>query len=102
MKFEMGDMVVCIKDYEKLKVGGHYKINGCGDLTWNAATDLDGYGFCIQYEEISNWKLPYKDRVTHYYFTEDSMCEYFIDEERGFKRYLRDLRDSKINTILND
>jgi hypothetical protein len=102
MKFEMGDMVVCIKDYEKLKVGGHYKINGCGNLTCNAATDLDGYGFCIQYEEISNWKLPYKDRVAYYYFTEDSMCEYFIDEERGFKRYLRDLRDSKINTILND
>jgi hypothetical protein len=52
-----------------LRVGSHYKINGCGDLTWNAATDLDGYGFCIQYEESD------------------------------YKRYLR---DSKINTILND
>ena len=97
--FELGDTVVCIKDYEKLRVGRHYKIKGCGDLKWNAATDLDGYGFCVEYDEISNWKLPYKDRVVHYYFTEDSMSEYFIDEESDYKRYLR---DTKIKTILDD
>lgn len=99
MKFELSDTVVCIKEYEKLRVGRHYKIKGCGDLTWNAATDLDGYGFCVEYEEISNWKLPHKDRVTYYYFTEDKMSEYFIDEQSDYKRYLR---DTKIKQILND
>lgn len=95
----MGDTVVCIKEYGKLRVGSHYKINGCGDLTWNSATDLDGYGFCIQYEEISNWKLSHKDRVTYYYFREEDMSEYFVDVETNYKVCSR---ENKLKTILND
>lgn len=105
-RFEMGDRVVCIKEYETLKVGSHYNIKGCGDLSWNAATDKKGYGFCIEdqnYAYVSgvkdSWKLPYEKQIKWYYFTEKEMSEYFITEKEDFNMYLR---DTKLKQILND
>jgi len=93
-RFEMGTCVVCIKEYETLKVRSHYNIKGCGDLTWNAATDKEGYGFCVEDEFASNkkdwWNLAYSERVKWYYFTEEEMNEYFITQEEDFIIYSRD------------
>ena len=104
-RFEMGDRVVCIKEYETLKVGSHYHINGCGDLSWNAATDKKGYGFSIEDQNYlyvlgvkDHWKLPYEKQIKYYYFTEKEMSEYFITEHEDYQIYLR---DQKLNEIIN-
>ena len=103
--FEMGDRVVCIKQYETLKIGSHYSIKGCGDLSWNAASDKKGYGFCIEDEwgntdqsKTGYWNIPYKDRVKWYYFTEEEMCDFFITEQSYYISYTRDI---KIDSILD-
>lgn len=103
MKFEMGDRVVCIKEYETLKVGSHYQIKGSGDLTMNAGTNKSGYGFMIEDEnyaylsgEKECWKLPYEKQIKWYYFTEKEMSEYFITSEEDFKSYIRNEKIKKI------
>lgn len=102
-RFEMGDGVVCIKEYETLKVDSHYQINGSGDLGWNAATDKDGYGFSIQDQNYAyesgvkeSWKLPYEKQMKYYYFTESEMSEYFITQEEDYKAYRR---NEKLNSL---
>jgi hypothetical protein len=104
-RFEMGDRVVCIREHETLKVGSHYRINGSGDLCWNAATDKEGYGFSIEDPNYlyelgikDHWKLPYEKQIKYYYFTEKEMSEYFITEQEGYKIYLR---DQKLNEIID-
>lgn len=104
-KFEMGDCVVCIKQHETLRPKSHYTIKGCGDLEWNMATDKKGYGFCIEDEnatDMSNpnwWKVPLKDRLKWYYFTEEEMYELFITQAED---YLTETRDIKLNSILDE
>jgi hypothetical protein len=96
VRFEMGDRLVCIKEYESLKVGSHYRIKGCGDLTWNSVSNKDGYGFCIEDDQYGYhsgrkdwWNLPYNEKIKWYYFTEQEMSEYFISEQEDYKSYLR-------------
>jgi hypothetical protein len=96
VRFEMGDRLVCIKEYESLKVGSHYQIKGCGDLTWNSAANKDGYGFCIEDDQYGYhsgrkdwWNLPYNEKIKWYYFTEQEMSEYFISEQEDYKAHLR-------------
>ena len=94
-RFEMGDQVVCIKEYETLKLTSHYKIKGCGDLLWNGATEKEGYGFCIEddsfvYDKPNWWNLPYEEKIKYYYFTLEEMDEYFITQTEDYKVYLRD------------
>jgi len=96
-RFEMGDFVVCVKQYETLKVKNHYKIKGCGDLDWNMATDKKGYGFCIEDDKIAYdnpnwWNLPHEEKVKWYYFSEQEMNEYFITEEEDYVAYSRDIK----------
>jgi hypothetical protein len=101
-KFEMGDRVVCIRQYETLRPGIHYTIKGCGDLSWNMATDKKGYGFCIEDEyatDMTNpnwWKVPTKDRLKWYYFTESEMNEIFITQAADYASITRDLKISSI------
>lgn len=94
-RFEMGDQVVCIKQFDTLRPGSHYTIKGCGHLSWNMATDKKGYGFCVEddkfaYDIPNWWNLPYKEKVKWYYFTKQEMNEYFISEAEDYKVYLRD------------
>ena len=94
-RFEMGDQVVCIKQYETLKPKSHYTIKGCGDLDWNMATDKKGYGFCIEdgfygSDRKDWWLLPTSERIKWYYFTLEEMNEYFITQSEDYKSYLRD------------
>jgi hypothetical protein len=94
-RFEMGDQVVCIKQFDTLKPGSHYSIKGCGDLSWNMATDKKGYGFCIEddsfvYDKPNWWNLPYEEKVKNYYFTLEEMYEYFITQTEDYKSSLRD------------
>lgn len=96
-RFEMGDSVVCIKQYETLKLKSHYKIKGCGDLTWNAATDKEGYGFCVEddsfvYDKPNWWNLSYEEKVKFYYFTEQEMHEFFITQAEDYVVYTRDIK----------
>ena len=102
-KFEIGSMVICVKEHETLKVGSHYKILGSGDLSMNAATDKKSFGFCIeddQYGSFSGrkdwWNLPYSEKIKWYYFTEQEMLEYFITEEDGRKAYQRNEKLNKL------
>ena len=94
-RFEMGDQVVCVKQYETLKPNSHYSIKGCGDLTWNAGTEKEGYGFCIEDDSFSHdkpnwWNLPHEEKVKWYYFTLEEMDEYFITQSEDYKSYVRD------------
>ena len=94
-RFEMGDQVVCIKQFDTLRPGIHYTIKGCGDLSWNMATDKKGYGFCVEddkfaYDIPNWWSLPHEEKVKWYYFTLEEMNEYFITQAEDYKVYLRD------------
>ena len=94
-RFEMGDQVVCIKQFDTLKLNSHYKIKGCGDLSWNMATDKKGYGFCVEddkiaYDKPNWWHLPHEEKVKWYYFTLEEMDEYFITQTEDYKSSLRD------------
>jgi len=42
--FEIGDNIYCYDEILPLKYGCTYRINGFGDLTWNNATDKEGFG----------------------------------------------------------
>jgi len=105
-RFEMGDRVVCIKEYETLKVGSHYDIKGRGNLTYNADSEVGGrkgYGFYIEdqyYGSFSGrkdwWNLPYEKQMKYYYFTESEMSEYFITQEEDYKAYRR---NEKLNSL---
>ncbi len=101
-KFEIFTNIVCIKEYETLKFGNHYRIVGGGDLSFNCdpnVKDKKGYGFCVQDDNINleNWKKS--PEPIWYYFTLNEMDKYFITEEEGYKNYERNL---KINQIIND
>jgi hypothetical protein len=98
-KYELGDRVQCVKDFEKLKVGNTYSIKGCGDLRMNAGTNLTGFGYCIEYYDSSSPYASYLDKIEWYYFTEEMMGEYFISEEESYKAWLR---NDKIKQIIND
>lgn len=99
IKFEMGDKVVCIKEYKTLKVGSHYSIKGGGDLEWNVDPEVGGkvgLGFCIEDDQFGYfsgrkdwWNLPYNEKIKWYYFTKKEMSEYFITEGEDYKSYLR-------------
>lgn len=93
--FEMGGQVVCIKQFDTLRPGSHYSIKGCGDLSWNMATDKKGYGLCVEddkfaYDKPNWWKLPYEERIKLHYFTLEEMNEYFITQSEDYKSYVRD------------
>jgi hypothetical protein len=100
--------VVCIKEYKTIKLGSNYSIKGRGDLSFNADPEVEGrkgYGFCIEdnlYGSYSGrkdwWNLSYKDRIKWYYFTEQEMSEYFIEEGECYKAYKR---NEKIKQILS-
>jgi hypothetical protein len=100
-RFEMGDQVVCIKQFDTLRPGSHYTIKGCGDLSWNMATDKKGYGFCVEddkfaYDIPNWWKLPNLEKIKFHYFTLEEMNEYFITQAEDYKAYLR---DNKLNEL---
>jgi len=107
-EFEMGDRLVCIKEYKTLKVGSHYAIKGCGNLEYSADPEVNGkkgYGFCVEDEMYGSfsgkkdwWNLPYNEKIKWYYFTEKEMSEYFITEQEDYKSYLR---DEKIKQVLS-
>ncbi len=98
-RFEMGDRLVCIKEYKTLKVGSHYPIKGSGDLEWNADPEVNGrkgYGFCVEDEQYGRfsgrkdwWNLPYNEKIKWYYFTEKEISEYFVTEWEDYKSHLR-------------
>ena len=88
--FEIGDNLICIKDIPPLKFSYSYRINGCGDLTWNNATDKKGFGFAVGLEG---------DYQNLYYFTESEMCEYFALDYEMVKIKMR---DEKINKLLEN
>jgi hypothetical protein len=96
MEFEMGDSIICVKQFGRLEFGSIYKIEGCGDLEWNNATDKIGYGFNIPFLD---YDFPNRKSIRiDYFFTEKEMSKYFIKDDY-YKRYMR---DEKINSILNE
>jgi hypothetical protein len=100
-EFEIGMTVVCIKEYNTIKIGKHCPIKGGGDLTWIHGTDKEGYGFSVEDDGpcYDNYKLPPNEikKSIIYYFTLEEMSEYFISESRDYRIYLR---DEKIKEIL--
>ena len=106
VRFEMGDNIVCIKEYKTIIPGSHYKIKGSGDLSFNADPEVNGrkgYGFCIEDDRYGSfsgrkdwWNLPHNEKIKWYYFTESEMSEYFITEEEDYKAYRR---NEKLNSL---
>jgi hypothetical protein len=97
-RFNLGTRVVCIKPYEKLKIGGCYSIGGCGNLEWNMDNrrkeNKTGYGFSVKYEDY-DWKTKKTDSE-FYYFTYEEMSEYFITENEAYDAYMRDRKIEEI------
>lgn len=85
--FEIGDCLICIKDIHPLKFGCSYRINGSGDLTWNNATDKEGFGYAVGLEG---------DYQNLYYFTEKEMFQYFALEHEMIKIKLRDVKITQL------
>ena len=98
--------VVCVKEYKTIKVGSHYDIKGRGNLDFNADPEVGGrkgYGFCVEdqyYAYVSGIKdssrLPYREQIKYYFFTEQEMSEYFITEGEDYKAYRR---NEKLNQL---
>jgi hypothetical protein len=86
--FEIGDSIYCYNEIPPMKYGYHYKINGFGDLTWNNATDKEGFGYAVgldgDYQNLT-------------YFTEEEMYKHFILDYHLLKIKQR---DQKINKLL--
>jgi hypothetical protein len=89
VEFEMGDSVYCFDEISPAKYGRSYRINGCGDLTWNNATDKEGYGYAVGLEG------DYRNLM---YFTEEEMQEHFI---HNYEMIKIKSRDNKINKLLD-
>ncbi len=93
--------VVCVKEYDSLKIGYHYRIKGRGDLRFNGDSRVNGktvYGFCIEEEIPGMYIRPYAEKTKWHYFTLQEMCEYFITEDEDYQIYLR---DRKLNEIID-
>jgi len=89
LKFEMGDSIYCFNEILPMKYGSTYHISGCGDLTWNNATDKKGFGYAVgldgDYQNLT-------------YFTEEEMYKHFI---LSYELIKNKLRDRKINQLLD-
>lgn len=102
-RWEYVTRVVCIKEYETLKLKKHYDIKGRGNLQFNADPNVGGrtgHGFCVEDPRIPlmNTRRFGAIKPIWYYFTEKEMGEYFITEEEDIQI---ELRDRKINQILD-
>jgi len=95
--------VVCVEPIEGLRAGSTYKVKGQGNLKYNAATDKEGWGLCIEDEWVgvfddegnvieNSWKLSDKERTRFVYMTLEELERHFITDEEDFVRYKRDER----------
>jgi hypothetical protein len=86
--FEIGDSIYCYDEILPIKCGCTYRISGFGDLTWNNATDKEGFGYAVgldgDYQNLT-------------YFTEEEMHKHFVLDHTYRKIKLR---DRKINQLL--
>jgi hypothetical protein len=104
---QIGNRLICIKEFKTLKVGSHYSVKGSGILDCNADPEVNGkkgFGFCIEDEMYGSfsgkkdwWKSPHNEKIKWYYFTEKEIFEYFTTEEEHYKVYLR---NEKLKEIL--
>lgn len=100
-EFEMGMDVICIKEYDNIKVGSRCHIDGFGNLEFNYDPKVGGrkgVGFGITYYE---YDIKQKKSIEYrYYFTEKEMNEYFITEQENYDLYMKSVeRDKKISII---
>ena len=88
IKFEIGDIIYCYDEILPMKYGCTYRINGFGDLTWNNATDKEGFGYAVGLEG---------DYQKLTYFTEEEIHKHFVldYDQRKIK-----IRDQKISQLL--
>jgi hypothetical protein len=88
LTFEIGDIIYCYDEILPMKYGCAYRINGFGDLTWNNATDKEGFGYAVGLEG---------DYQNLTYFTEEEIHKHFVLDyvQRKIK-----FRDQKINQLL--
>lgn len=93
---EIGDRVQAKNDIGIISKGEVYEIKGQGDLTWNFATDKEGFGYMIQVEKFEDPKVAFSKIIKEdYYFTKDELLEnFYIDQEIE--------RNYKIEKILKD
>jgi len=89
LTFEIGDIIYCYDEILPMKYGCTYRINGFGDLTWNNATDKEGFGYAVGIEG---------DYQNLTYFTEAGMYKHFI---LSYDLIKIKLRDKKINKLLD-
>ena len=83
MKYEIGDILYCIKDYQTLKRGRGYNVAGFG-------TTLDINGKWISARNIRD------DDGGFIQISENDIGEYFIPYELYWKSYQRNLKLKKL------
>lgn len=101
-EFDLGMDIICIKEYDNIKIGSRCHIDGCGNLEYNFDPKVNGrigYGFGVNYY---HWDMQQKKSIEYrYYFTEKEMNEYFVTEQEAYDSYMKSReRDSKIENIL--
>jgi hypothetical protein len=89
IEFEIGDSIYCFNEISPMKYGCTYRISGCGDLTWNNATDKKGFGYAVG---LDGYYLNLS------YFTEEEMYKHFI---LSYDLIKNKIRDRKINQLLD-
>ena len=96
LDFELGDEILCVKEYETMKPGHRYRITGIGDLSMIGSVDKTGRGFCL-----SNYCYYPKEDVSEtkmYYLTIDDLNKHFLSLNQERLSYER---EKKIKEILN-
>lgn len=89
-KYEICDVVYCIKEYNGFKLYSNYVINACGDLTMIPYSGKVGYGFLVEND-------PYINGHISDYFTVAEMDKYFM---LGADYYKMRERTNKIEKLL--
>lgn len=103
IQFEMSDVVVSTIKIDDIEPFNHFTIKGQGNLSMNASTNKEGYGFLLVKEFfIKDKNNNFKCDIRNYYFTFDEMQDNFILSHEYEKNKTQIKRDIKINKIINE
>ena len=101
IEFELSDDLISIKQIDQFKPLSHFKIKGCGDLSWRSNTNKKGYGFEVHNESAVKEKSGrWTTKITTFFFTNEEMQELFIHSHIYYDNPKQIERDLKIKQIL--
>lgn len=97
LDFELGDEILCIKEYETMTPNNRYRITGMGDLSMLGSVGKKGRGFCLSYYYY--YPKEGRSETKMYYLTIDELSKHFLSPSQERLSYQR---DKKIKEILHN